>query len=121
MAVGAHRGEQRALEPTTVLVGALEVDVRRVLQLGTVLADGLPGDAGVPPHVKNVLIGLEVMATALGADAGLAQVALGSVGEPGVGALLVEELDDGVERSVVHDLLTAVGAGVAGDSTPQLR
>ena len=55
------------------------------------------------------------MAAALGADAGLAQVALGSVSEPGVGALLVEELDDGVERSVVHDLLAAVGAGVAGD------
>ena len=115
VAVGAHRGEQRALEPTAVLVGALEVHVRRVLQLGTVLADGLPGDAGVPPHVEDVLIGLEVMAAALGADAGLAQVALGSVGEPGVGALLVEELDDGVERGVVHDLLAAVGAGVAGD------
>ena len=27
----------------------------------------------------------------------------------------MEELDDGVERSVVHDLLAAVGAGVAGD------
>ena len=113
--VGAHRGEQRALEPTAVLVGALEVHVRRILQLGTVLADGLPGDAGVPPHVENVLIGLEVMAAALGADAGLAQVALGSVGEPGVRALLVEELDNGVERGIVHDLLAAVGAGVAGD------
>ena len=55
------------------------------------------------------------MAAALGADAGLAQVAIGSVGEPGVGAFLVEELDDGVERGVVHDLLAAVGAGVAGD------
>ena len=115
MAVGTHRGEQRALEPTAVLVGALEVHIRRILQLGTVLADGLPGDAGIPPHVEDVLIGLEVMAAALGADAGLAQVALGSVGEPGVGALLVEELDDGVERSVVHDLLAAVGTGVAGD------
>ena len=115
MAVGAHRSEQRALEPTAMLVGALEVHIRRILQLGTVLADGLPGDAGIPPHVEDVLIGLEVMAAALGADAGLAQVALGSVGEPGVGALLVEELDDGVERSVVHDLLAAVGTGVAGD------
>ena len=55
------------------------------------------------------------MATALGADAGLAQVALGSVGEPGVRALLVEELDDSVERGVVHNLLAAVGAGVARD------
>ena len=27
----------------------------------------------------------------------------------------MEELDDGVERGVVHDLLTAVGASVAGD------
>ena len=61
------------------------------------------------------------MATALGADAGLAQIALRSVGEPGVGALLVEELNDGVERGVVHDLLAAVGACVTGDSTPQLR
>ena len=115
VAVGAHRGKQRALEPTAVLVGALEVHIRRILQLGTVLADGLPGNAGIPPHVEDVLIGLEVMAAALGADAGLAQVALGSVGEPGVGALIVEELDDGVERGVVHDLLAAVGAGVAGD------
>ena len=98
-----------------MLVGALEVHVRRILQLGTVLANGLPGDTGIPPHVENVLIGLEVMTAALGADAGIAQVALGSVGEPGVGALLVEELDDGVERGVVHDLLAAVGAGVAGD------
>ena len=115
MAVGTHRGEQRALEPTAVLVGTLEVDVRRVLQLGTILADGLPRHAGVPPYVEDVLIGLEVMAAALGADAGLAQIALGSVGEPSIGALLVEELDDGVERGVVHDLLAAVGARVAGD------
>ena len=115
VAVGTHRGEQRALEPTTMLVGALEVHIRRILQLGTVLADGLPGDAGIPPHIEDVLIGLEVMAAALGADASLAQVALGSVGEPSVGALLVEELDDGVERGVVHDLLATVGASVAGD------
>lgn len=115
MAVGAHRGEQRALEPTAVLVGAFEIHVSRVLKLGAILADGLPGDAGIPPHVEDVLIGLEVMAAALGADAGLTQVALGSVGEPGVGALLVEELDDGVERGIIHDLLAAVGAGVAGD------
>ena len=98
-----------------MLVGALEVHIRRILQLGTVLADGLPGDAGIPPHVEDVLICLEMMAAALGADAGLAQVTLGSVGEPGVGTLLVEELDNGVERGVVHDLLAAVGAGVAGD------
>ena len=98
-----------------MLVGALEVHIRRVLKLRAILADGLPGDAGIPPHVEDVLIGLEVMAAALGADAGLAQVALGSVSEPSVGALLVEELDDGVERGVVHDLLAAVGAGVAGD------
>lgn len=58
MAVGAHRSEQRALEPTAMLVGALEVHIRRILQLGTVLADGLPGDAGIPPHVEDVLIGL---------------------------------------------------------------
>ena len=98
-----------------MLVGALKIHVRRVLKLRAILADGLPRHAGIPPHVEDVLIGLEVMTTALGADAGLAQVALGSVGEPGVRALLVEELDDGVERSVVHDLLAAVGAGVAGD------
>ena len=115
MAVGAHRGEQRALEPTAMLVGALEVHVRRVLKLGAILADGLPGHAGVPPHIKDVLIGLEVMAAALGANASLAQVALRSVGEPGIGTLLVEELDDGVERGVVHDLLATVGASVAGD------
>ena len=115
VAVGAHRGEQRALEPTAVLVGTLEVHIRRVLQLGAVLADGLPRHAGVPPHVENVLISLEVMAATLGANARLAQVALGSVGKPGVGALLVEELDDGVERGVVHNLLAAVGASVARD------
>ena len=40
MAVGAHRGEQRALEPTAVLVGAFEIHVSRVLKLGAILADG---------------------------------------------------------------------------------
>ena len=94
-----------------MLVGTLEVDVSRVLELGTVLADGLPGHAGVPPHVEDVAVGLEVMAAALGADAGIAEVGLGCVGEPGVGTLLVEQCDDGVERVVVHDLLAAVGAG----------
>ena len=98
-----------------MLVGALEIHVSRVLKFGSILADGLPGHAGVPPHVENVLISLEVMAATLGANASLAQVTLGSVGEPGVGALLVEELDDGVERGVVHDLLAAVDASVAGD------
>ena len=113
--VRAHGGEQRALEPTAVLVGTLEVHVGRIGELGTVLADGLPGHAGVPPHVEDVSIGLEVMTAAPGAHAGLPQVLLGLAGEPGVGTLLVEELDHGVERVVVHDLLAAVLAGIARD------
>ena len=70
-----------------------------------------PGHAGVPPHVEDVTIGLEVMAATLGAHAGVAEVGLRGVGEPGIGALLMEQSDDRVERVVVHDLLATVGAG----------
>ena len=96
-----------------MLVGTLEVDVRRILKLGTELTDGLPRDARIPPHIEDVTVGLEVMPAALGAGAGIAKVLSRLVGKPGIGALGVEELNDGVERSIVHDLLAAVGAGVA--------
>ena len=78
-------------------------------------ADGGVGDAGVPPHVEDVGVGLEVMPAALGADARLPKVARGVVGEPGVGALGAEELDHGVEGVVVHDGLAAVLAGEGRD------
>jgi hypothetical protein len=98
-----------------VLVGALEVHVGRELEVAAVLADGGVRDAGVPPHVEDVLVRLEVVAAALRADAGVAEVARGVLGEPGVGALLAEEVDDLVERLVVHDRLAAVLAGVGRD------
>ena len=51
------------------------------------------------------------MAAALGADARIAEVACGVVGEPAVGALAPEQCNDSVERRVVHDRFAAVFAG----------
>ena len=113
--IGANRGHERAHEPAAVLVGALEVHVGGELEVAAVLAHGGVRDARVPPHIKDVSVRLEVVAAALGAHAGVAQVARRVVGEPGVGALLAEELDDLVERGIVHDRFAAVLAGIGRD------
>ncbi len=95
-----------------MLVGALEVHISWILKFRTELTNSLPRHAGVPPNVQDVTIGLKVEATALGAGAGLAQVILWIIGKPRVRALLVEELDHGVERVIVHNLLAAISAGI---------
>ena len=115
LVVRADRRHERAHEPAAVLVGALQVHVRRELEVAAVLADGGVADAGVPPDVEDVLVRLQVVAAALGAYAGVAQVARGVLGEPGVRTLLAEELDHLVERVVVHDGLAAVLAGEGRD------
>ena len=114
-AVRAHRGHKRAHEPTAVLVGTFEVHICRELEVVAMLAHGGMRNARVPPHVEDVLVRLQVMAAAFRADARVAEVACGVVGEPAVGALAAEQCDNGVERRVVHDRFTTVLAGESGN------
>ena len=53
VAVDGHRGEQAALEPATVLVAALQIEVGRVAQAPLLQHPG-PGGAGIKPHVHGV-------------------------------------------------------------------
>ena len=78
-------------------------------------AHGGVRNARVPPHVEDILVRLQVMAAALGADARVTEVACGVVGEPAVGALAAEQCDNGVERRVVHDRFATVLAGESGN------
>ena len=78
------------MEPAAMLVGAFEIDVGRPFQVGPVLQREGVGRAGIEPDVEDVLdlrprlVGVVIAEETL----------LGALGEPGVGALLLEGVDD---------------------------
>jgi len=67
IAIRTDTREQRGLEPTTMLVGALEVEVCRTMQVRTRAQHARVRDAGLPPHVEHVLLTFELMTAAVGA------------------------------------------------------
>ena len=99
------------------IFGAFQVHISRERQalVCAVLEHAGVRDAGFPPHVEDVLLGDELGAAALLAVRAVRQVLAGLLGEPGVGALFVEQLDNGVERCLVCHGLAALGALEHGD------
>ena len=112
VAVDGHRGEQAGLEPAPVLVGALQVEIGGVLELGhpgRLAADAAqdpgPRRAGVEPHVHGV--------GALAPVLGLARIGLRQ--EPGfipfppnVGAVLGNQGLDVAEGGFVEQHLAGL-------------
>ena len=100
-----------------MLVGAFQVHIGRERQalVCAVLEHAGVRHAGFPPHVEDVLLRDKLGAAALLAVRAVRQVLAGLLGEPGVGALFVEQLDDGVERCLVGHGLAALGALEHGD------
>ena len=72
-------------------------------------------NAGVPPHIKNVGVCLEVMRATLRANTSFAKIFGRILGEPSIRALLTEELNDRIERVVIHDSFATVGTGEGRD------
>ena len=54
MAVRSDTGQQRRLEPATVLIRTFQIQVRRELQLFTGFAHRGVGHTGVEPHVEGI-------------------------------------------------------------------
>ena len=100
-----------------MLVGAFQVHVGRERQalVSAVLEHAGVRDAGFPPHIEDVLLGDELGATALLAVRAVRQVLAGLLGEPSIGALFVEQLDNGVERCLIGNGLAALRALEHGD------
>ena len=53
--VERHRGHQRRLKPSAVLVGRLEVEIGGKLKLGTATQNRLMADAAVDPDIERVV------------------------------------------------------------------
>ena len=90
-AARAQTDEQRALEPTAMLVAALEVEVRRP---GQFFAEGehrFVARPRVEPDVEDVLLALEGGRAALFTGQALGHELLQRPLVPGVGAVLVED------------------------------
>ena len=81
--------EQRGMEPAAMLVGALEIEIGRPLEVGIALEREDVRRARVEPDVEDVRHLLVVLGLVL-----VAEEALGRALEPGVGALGLEGLDD---------------------------
>ena len=73
-------------------------------------ADARVRDAGLPPHVQDVLFGDELGAPAHLALGAAGQILARSLSEPGIGALGVEQLDDRIEGFGRGHGVAALGA-----------
>ena len=85
--------QQRGVEPAAMLVGALEVERGRPLQLGPPLQHGGVGAAALEPDVQDVVDLLVVVG-----GVGVAQELLRVAGPPGVGTLVLEGAGDPLDH-----------------------
>src|SRR6266567_1657955 len=118
-AAGAHRGEERGVEPAAVLVAPLQVHVGRGAKVGAALQHGGMGDAGVEPDVEDVHLLVEVALAARGADRLLGEETRRFPVVPDIGAVLLEELRH-VEhhRGLRQDLAAALAIEGGNRHTP---
>src|ERR1700748_384086 len=84
------------MEPPAVLVAALGIEVAGEAQLGLRFQNGCPACAGVDPDIEDVGLAAELGAAAAGCRTlhAAGQELLRRPVVPGVGAMLLEELDD---------------------------
>ena len=125
LAERADGHEQRRLEPTAVLVAALDIHIRRPEAL-VALHGGNVGRAGVEPAVERVGLLREVLAAAVRAGEAFGQDVGRRAVEPGVAAFLFKELGHGVDALfIAHGLVAVVAvehrdrqapAALAGDA-----
>ena len=99
--------QQRAVEPTPVLVAALQVHVRRPAVLRPAPEHRQVAGAGIKPHVQNVSLLAEAGLAAVGAARSLRQQVFGGVAIPGVGALALEPLHRLAQHGDVGEFLSA--------------
>src|SRR3989475_4369148 len=96
--VGGDAGQQRAMEPAAVLVGAFQVEIGRPPFLSGRLAQRLEdrrvAHPGLEPHVQDVPLLVEVPAAALRAGCAWRQQFSGLPFEPDVRAVLLDQLGD---------------------------
>src|SRR5881409_3909604 len=96
--VSGDAGQQRAVEPAAVLVGAFQVEIGRppVLpgRLAPRLEDRRVAHPGLEPHVQDVALFVEVPAAALRAGSASRQEISSLPFEPDVRAVLLDQLGD---------------------------
>ncbi len=117
----ADRGEQGGVEPASMLVATLGVEVGGEAEFGLEFEDGVPACAGLEPDIEDVHLFAEVGAAAVGAGGAGGQQGSGAVLVPGVGAFAMEEIDEAfVDLRVVQGLVAGVaeedGDGDAPDA-----
>ena len=67
---GSYGGQQRTLEPASVLVAALKVEVSRPAKLRTLLQNRSVGAAGIEPNIENIHFLAELIAAAFALNVG---------------------------------------------------
>ena len=109
LTLSTNCGQQRCLEPASVLVATLQIYVGGPMQLGTLLKHCDMGGAGVKPAVQRVGFAAELLAAALAGIISGHQIFYGQI-PPGVGALLAKYLGNLCNGCVVTDDLSAIFA-----------
>ena len=110
LVVGADAREQAGLEPAAVLVRALQVHVGGTAQLRPRVQHAGVRDTRLPPHIQDVVLGLELCAATARACGAFGKILGRLADEPRVRAFDLPQSDDGVECSVGRDRLAALHA-----------
>ena len=106
----SHRGQKRGLEPTAVLIRALQINVGGPELGGAVHQRRIMGGAGVKPAVQSILLLGKDLATAMRTGQPLGDQLHGILLEPDIGTVLVKELRDLLNRLGSGHGLFTVGA-----------
>src|ERR1700722_8207869 len=114
-AAGCDGGEERRVEPASVLVAALGVEVGGEVKLGFEVEDGVPACAGFEPDVEDVHLFAKFFVAAGEAGSAFGNKRGGFVNVPGVGALFFEEFDDALVDDLVVEGFAAFVAEEDGD------
>ena len=107
-ACNSNGGQQRGLEPATMLVTAFEVHSNWPGQLRTLCGNSHMRGTAVEPYVHDIAFLVEVLAAAFRADSAFRQQLFCSVSPPCIAAFFFEPVSNRVDGSFVNQMLTAV-------------
>ena len=103
----SNGGQEGGLEPTAMLVAALQVHINRPAQLRTLSCYCHMGGAAIEPNVHDIGFLVEMVVTAFRAHSASGQQLFSAMSPPCIGAFLFKPVSNSIDGSFVNQMLAA--------------
>lgn len=102
-AASGHGDEKTGVEPSAVLVGAFEVELRRGVEFGAIFKNGNVGGAAIEPDIEDIRFFFDGTVGGIGMGEVFGKKIFDGPGPPGVGTFFGGELDQFFDNGRIED------------------